>query len=100
MSDEKEVVRVPMPHDDQMFGIVKRSLGNYRVEVACMDGNVRMGRIPGKMRKRNWIREGDVVIVKPWDVQGDEKCDIEYRYRKSQAQWLKKNGYLDLDKLK
>ena len=27
-----------------------------------------------------WIKEGDVVIVKPWVVEGDERGDIMWRY--------------------
>jgi translation initiation factor 1A len=34
-----------------------------------MDGVVRMGRIPGSMKKKTWIREGDIVIAVPWDFQ-------------------------------
>lgn len=52
-----------------------------------------MGRIKGKIKKRAWIREGDILIVVPWSFQ-DEKCDILYRYLPPQAEWLRKNNYL------
>jgi hypothetical protein len=48
------------------------------------DGKVRMGRIPGKLKRRMWIKEGDLLIVEPWVVQSKEKCDIKYRYTKAQ----------------
>jgi translation initiation factor 1A len=52
-----------------------------------------MGRIKGKIKKRVWIREGDILIITPWAFQ-DEKCDIVYRYLPPQADWLRKNRYL------
>jgi translation initiation factor 1A len=59
----------------------------------CADGKVRMGRIPGKMKKRMWIRTGDLVIVKPWAFQND-KSDIIWRYTKTQAVSLSKKKML------
>ena len=88
-------VRIPKPEENEILGIVEQMLGASRVRVRCMDGKTRMGRIPGKLKKRIWIREGDVVIVVPWEVQGDEKCDIVWRYTKTQVEWLTKRGYLN-----
>jgi translation initiation factor 1A len=51
-----------------------------------------MCRIPGKIRKRLWIRENDVVIVRPWAVQGEEKGDVVYRYTRTQVEWLRRKG--------
>jgi len=58
-----------------------------------MDGVVRIGRIPGKMKKRTWIRVNDVVILVPWEFQ-NEKADIKWRYDRMQAEWLERRGYL------
>ncbi|MCJ7606677.1 MAG: translation initiation factor eIF-1A, partial [Thermoplasmata archaeon] len=58
-----------------------------RIKVMCADGKSRMGRIPGKIKKRMWIREGDLVIVMPWEFQ-DEKANILYRYTRTQATYL------------
>jgi translation initiation factor 1A len=52
-----------------------------------------MGRIKGKIKKKVWIREGDILIVVPWNFQ-DEKCDIIYRYSGPQVEWLRRNKYL------
>lgn len=68
-------------------------LGANRIRVRCMDGVVRIGRIPGKMKKRTWIREGDVVILVPWSFQ-DDKADIKWRYTGPQVAWLERHGYL------
>ena len=59
----------------------------------CEDGYTRTARIPGKMKKRMWIRENDLVIVKPWQFQ-TEKADIVYRYTQTQANYLSRNSAL------
>ena len=40
------------------------------------------------------VREGDLVIVEPWEFQGDEKGDVILKYRRNQVDYLKKKGYL------
>ena len=86
---EEDYVRVRLPRrkGGEMFGIADQLLGASRIRVMCADGKHRMGRIPGKIKKRMWIREGDLVIVQPWEFQ-DEKANILYRYTKTQAMYL------------
>ncbi len=93
MERETEVVRVRLPKEGEVFGFVFQMLGSNRIKVNCMDGMERICRIPGKLKKRIWIREGDLVIVKPWEFQ-HEKADVIWRYTRPQAAWLKKRGYL------
>jgi translation initiation factor 1A len=62
--------------------------------VRCEDGKNRMGRIPGRMKYRTWINEGDTVIVEPWDWQ-DEKANIEWRYSGQDADQLRREGHID-----
>jgi translation initiation factor 1A len=68
-------------------------LGANRVTVRCADGVERTARIPGRMQKRVWIREDDLVIVDPWDWQ-DEKADIVHRYEQSEADQLRNDGHI------
>jgi translation initiation factor 1A len=86
---EPEFVRVRLPRkrEGEMFGIADQLLGASRIRVMCADGKHRMGRIPGKIKKRMWIREGDLVIIQPWEFQ-DEKANILYRYTKTQSMYL------------
>ncbi|HPJ30483.1 MAG TPA: translation initiation factor eIF-1A [Methanothrix sp.] len=86
-------VRLPRAHDREVFGYVETLLGSNRLLVRCLDGKERMARIPGKMKKRIWIREGDVVIVVPWEFQ-DEKADVVWRYTGPQVDYLVRKGYL------
>ena len=86
-------MRTPNKRDGEILGHVTSMLGANRIVVQCVDGVTRMCRIPGKIKKRVWIREGDILIITPWQFQ-DEKCDIVYRYLPPQADWLRKNRYL------
>ncbi len=54
---------------------------------------VRLSRIRGKMKRRMWIREGDIVLVSPWDFD-QKRADIVWRYIKDHADWLENNGYM------
>lgn len=82
-----------MPEDDEVFAEVTEMLGANRVKVRCNDGVERTARIPGRMQKRTWIREGDIVLVSPWDWQ-DEKADIEHRYESQDADQLRDEGHI------
>jgi translation initiation factor 1A len=73
-------VRLPQEELGEVFGITEHMLGANRVEVRSIDGKTRMGRIPGKMKKRVWLRAGDVVVLVPWAFQ-DDKADIVWRYQ-------------------
>jgi translation initiation factor 1A len=49
------------------------------------------------MKKRVWVREGDVVLISPWDFQSTEKGDIIFRYTNNQASLLREKGYLNIE---
>ena len=88
-------IRVKMPNKkvNEMFALAEQILGGRRVSVLCADGETRLARIPGKMRRRQWVREGDLIIVWPWDFQ-DAKADVKHRYSKTQAMYLSRKGVL------
>ena len=93
--EEQQIIRVRIPKGDEILGIVKERLGGSRMRVQCLDGKERICRIPGRLRRSLWVREGNVVIVKAWELGGDKKGDIIYKYRsKAEIQFLKKKGYL------
>ena len=92
-SDGKIRVKMPNKKVNEMFALASQILGGRRVTVLCEDGESRMARIPGKMRRRQWVREGDLIIVWPWDFQ-DSKADVKHRYTKTQAMYLSRKGVL------
>lgn len=93
MSDSESHKSLRMPDENEVFAVVTNMLGANRVRVRCMDGKERTARIPGRMQKRIWIREDDVVLVEPWDWQ-DEKADVEWRYNKQDADQLRREGHI------
>jgi len=85
--------RGELGYKGEMFALAEEILGGRRVTVLCADGQTRMARIPGKMRRRQWVREGDLIIVWPWDFQ-DSKADVKHRYTKTQAMYLSRKQVL------
>ena len=92
---EEEYIRLKLPNknNNEMFAIADRLMGGSRINVVCADGKSRMARIPGRMKRRQRVRAGDLVIIKPWDIQND-KADIVYRYRRTQAIVLSRRNLL------
>jgi translation initiation factor 1A len=91
---EKHLHNMVLPSPGDIFGIAQKMLGNERVMVKCQDGNMRICRIRGKMKRRTWVREGDVVLVSPWEFQADERGEIFWRYTQGQVEELKQKGLL------
>mmetsp|Transcript_14107 Transcript_14107/g.29529 ORF Transcript_14107/g.29529 Transcript_14107/m.29529 type:complete len:142 (+) Transcript_14107:73-498(+) len=79
--------------DGQEYGQIMRMLGNGRCEVSCFDGTKRLCHIRGKMRKKVWCNQGDIVLVSLRDFQ-DEKGDIITKYTSEEARNLKTYGEL------
>ncbi len=91
----EEVGRLPLPRRarGEVFGIASQLLGAARIRVMCEDNTSRMGRITGKMKKKMWIREGDLLILRPWGFQ-EGKADILFRYSRTQSQYLQRRNLL------
>ena len=93
-SAEEERRRMRFPREGELLGVVLGLMGGSRMKVACKDGKERMCRIPGKLKNKIWVKEGDVVIIKPWSIMGDSKGDVIWRYFPTQARILKEEGYI------
>jgi translation initiation factor 1A len=91
---EEELNELVLPSKNDILGVAIRLLGFDRVLVRCQDGRERLCRIRGKMKRRVWIREGDVVLVSPWDFQSDRRGDLIWRYTRAQAESLRRKGYI------
>ena len=88
-----ENIRVTLPYKPkgEMFAVAETFQGGSRLQLICEDGKRRMGRIPGKLRRRMWVRENDLLIVVPWSFQ-DSKADVKFRYTPTQTSNLKRKG--------
>jgi len=90
---EANLKELVMPGQGEILGKAVKLTGGDQVIVKCADGETRNCRIRGKLKRRMWIREGDIVLVAPWDFD-NRKADILWRYIKAHAEWLEQNGYL------
>ena len=93
---EGELSEMVLPSGSDVLGVAVKLLGFDRVLVKCQDGHERLCRIRGKMKRRVWIRQGDIVVVSPWDFQFDKRGDLIWRYTKAQAEMLRRKGYLTI----
>ncbi|HLC93292.1 MAG TPA: translation initiation factor eIF-1A [archaeon] len=91
--DQMRKLRLPRRDNLEMFGVVIQLHGSGQVKVLCEDGLERNCRIPGKMRKKTWVKDRDVVIIKLWDFQ-QSKADIVWRFLGVQSENLKRRGLL------
>jgi|SRR3989338_3855731 len=92
--EQLEIRRIKLPRDKQVVGILDSRLGASRMKVKCMDGKTRVCRVPGRLKRKLWVREGDVLLIEPWEFGGDEKGDVIFKYKPSQVSWLKSKGHL------
>ena len=92
---DEEVGRLPLPRRGrgEIFALASQLMGAARIRVVGEDSLPRMGRITGKMKKKMWIREGDLLIIRPWGFQAG-KADILFRYSRTQAQYLSRRQLL------
>jgi len=79
--------------DGQEYAQVVKMLGNGRLEAMCFDGEKRLAHIRGKLRKKVWINQGDIILLSLRDYQ-DEKGDVILKYTADEARNLKAYGEL------
>jgi translation initiation factor 1A len=91
---EEEIRRTPQPRGTQVIGVCEQRVGGSRMKVRCMDSKVRICRIPGRMKRKLWVREGDILLIEPWELGGNEKGDVVYKYRPLQVDFLRRKGIL------
>lgn len=79
--------------EGQEYAQITKMLGNGRVEAQCFDGIKRMAHIRGKLRKKVWMSQGDIILVSLRDFQ-DDQCDVIQKYSSDEARALKSQGEL------
>ncbi len=92
--EQLEIRRTKLPQGSEVLGILDQRLGASRVRVRCLDGKTRICRVPGRLKRKLWVREGDVLLVKLWEFGGESKGDIIFKYKPSQVGFLRRKGYL------
>ena len=93
MEQQEDEFRIKIPRGREVFGILEQRLGGSRMRVRCLDGKTRICRVPGRLKRKLWIREGDLLLIEPWELN-NEKGDVIFKYQNNHIDWLKKKGYL------
>jgi translation initiation factor 1A len=93
---EENLDNMVIPSKNDVLGVASKLLGYDRILVKCQDGHERICRIRGKMKRRVWIRLGDIVLVSPWDFQTESRGDLIWRYTRGQADYLRQRGLLTI----
>ncbi|KAF9976093.1 Translation initiation factor 1A [Actinomortierella ambigua] len=91
--NEGEKRELVFKEDGQEYAQVTKMLGNGRVETMCFDNEKRLAHIRGKMRKKVWINQGDIILISLRDFQ-DDKADVILKYSTEEARNLKAYGEL------
>ena len=91
--EEVKIARAKIPRGEEVIGIIEERLGGNKMKVKCLDGKTRNSRVPGRLKRKLWLRPGDTVLVEPWELD-KSKGDVIFKYPSNQIEWLKKNGYL------
>ncbi|MCK5150027.1 translation initiation factor eIF-1A [Candidatus Pacearchaeota archaeon] len=93
----QKITRVKLPRGGEVMGIIEQRLGGNKMMVNCFDGKPRNCRVPGRLKRKLWLRPNDIVIIQPWELD-PEKGDVIFKYRPNQVAWLRKNRYLETEK--
>ena len=86
--------RARLPRKGQFIGIVLQRLGGKRMSIKTTDNKVRNCRVPGKFKRKFWLREGNFVLIEPWP-DDDEKGDVVYQYHGNEEHQLRKMGLIN-----
>jgi translation initiation factor 1A len=80
VTNEGNIDNISLPSPNDVLGIAVKMLGADRIMVKRQEGKERLCRVRGKLKRRIWIREGDIL----------------WRYRKNQSDWLRNHSYLKM----
>ena len=97
VKNESALKEMRLPGEGELFGRVLKMMGGENVMIKRDDNLTRRGRIRGKLKRRVWIRDNDIVIIAPWDFNETERGDIMWRFTLPQVEWLKDNGHIAKD---
>ena len=89
-NEKRELV---FKEEGQEYAQVVKMLGNGRLDALCFDGEKRLAHIRGKLRKKVWINQGDIILLSLREYQ-DEKGDVIMKYTADEARSLKAYGEL------
>lgn len=87
---------IAVPEEGQDYGLVLKTLGDRHFTVQCQkDGVERLCHVRGKMKNRQFVRNGDIVLVCIRDFD-DKTGDIVDIIPPEHARILRKDGELKI----
>ncbi len=92
--DAPKITRAKLPRGKEVIGIIEERLGGNKMRVNCLDGKSRICRVPGRLKRKLWLRPQDTIIIEPWELD-NTKGDVLFKYPSNQIEWLKRNNYLE-----
>jgi translation initiation factor 1A len=81
------------PDDTQEYAKIIKLLGDRRIMVILDVQTEVLAIIPGKFRKRCWMKIGDIIIVSKREFQ-ESKYDVCYKYNEDEVRILAKNNQI------
>ncbi|MHA1584698.1 MAG: translation initiation factor eIF-1A [Promethearchaeota archaeon] len=99
-SDATKKPRIPNYRNDELLGVCTEIYGGEHMLIKCEDGKNYLGLIRGKIKKRMWVRAGDLVLIQPFvgmskPREGKKpKAHIIWRYTRTQTNWLQNHHYI------
>ena len=78
-------------NESEEYAQITKILGDGRFQCKCSDGIERIAHVRGKMRKRVWLANGDIILVSLREFE-PEKCDVVEKYKDKELIKLKSNG--------
>jgi translation initiation factor 1A len=91
--NDNEKRELTFKEEGQEYAQVIKMLGNGRLDAHCFDGKERLAHIRGKLRKKVWINQGDIILLSLRDYQ-EAKGDVILKYSADEARSLKAYGEL------
>ena len=80
-----------MKDESEEYAQIVKILGDGRFQCKCADGIERIAHVRGKMRKRIWLANGDIILVSLREFE-NEKCDVVEKYKEKEVAKLKNAG--------
>ena len=77
--------------ESEEYAQITKILGDGRFQCKCADGVDRIAHVRGKLRKRTWLANGDIILVSLREFE-PEKCDVVEKYKEKEVAKLKKAG--------
>lgn len=83
---------IPFKQDNQEYAIITQLYGSSRLKVKIIDSDRELiCNIPGKFRRRVWVKKDDIILVSVRAFQ-DSHCDMIYRYSPDEVKKLQAYG--------